>query len=40
MDETNFYVQDLRGNGGGLLNSAIKVSDLFLSEGQKVIPHL
>mmetsp|Transcript_56546 Transcript_56546/g.133574 ORF Transcript_56546/g.133574 Transcript_56546/m.133574 type:complete len:554 (-) Transcript_56546:187-1848(-) len=30
-------ILDLRGNGGGLLNSAIKVSDLFLSEGQKVV---
>ena len=36
-DPAKAVILDLRGNGGGLLNSAIKVSDLFLSEGQKVV---
>jgi carboxyl-terminal processing protease len=30
------YVIDLRGNGGGLLNQAIEVSDAFLSHGEIV----
>ena len=30
-------VLDLRGNPGGLLSSAIKVSELFINEGDKIV---
>jgi carboxyl-terminal processing protease len=31
------FVLDLRGNGGGLLDEAVEISDLFLPTGAKVV---
>jgi carboxyl-terminal processing protease len=31
------YVLDLRGNGGGSLDQAIRISDLFLRPGQSIL---
>ncbi len=33
-DELNGFILDLRGNGGGLLNQAVYVADLFLEQGE------